>query len=485
MFNPAPRKGWQPHKRIELPLNLLFPGTALVHAGYKVKIVDQYADPDWAEKLNHALREKPLCFGVSSMTGPQIFRALDACKKVRNKYPDVPIIWGGIHASLLPQQTLENPFVDIVVIGEGEASLVELVRTLESGGELGGIKGIAYREKGKCRVNEERPFIDMNQLPTLDYELVNIDLYRRKIFGSDHLTLNTSRGCLNRCGFCYESAINKRKWRAMEPRVVIEHIRKLVIDYGVRGFNFTDDNLFSNLNHAYSLLEEIVRSDVGIRIGRLEVRADAVARMNEDFLDLFVRAGVERVAIGVESGNQRILDLIDKGLNRDQILEASRKLKHYPITPLYMFMMGLPTETPEEIKDSVDLAQDLMKDNPRAMQSFNIYMPFPGTRIFQMTVESGYKAPEKLEDWAPLSYRHIHKHSPWISRETKRLIEALDFPLMFTGTGKFTNKKTHPIVRLMGKLYKPFAEYRTTHMDPRFPVETRIVKGLGLFGRED
>ena len=271
----------------------------------------------------------------------------------------------------------------------------------------------------------------------------------------------------------------------MKPQTVVEQMKRLIRDYNIRGFNFTDDNLFSNLNHAYDLLEEIVRSNMGIRIGRLEVRADSVARMDRDFLSLFERAGVERVAIGVESGNQRVLDLIDKGLNKEQVIEASKKLKSCTVTPLYMFMMGLPTETPDEIRDSVELARFLMKDNPRAMQSFNIYMPFPGTRMYRMAVDYGYQAPQRLEDWAPLSYRHIHKHSPWISKETKRLIGALDFPLMFTGTGKFTNKKTHPLVRIMGKMYKPIAEYRTTHMDPRFPIETKVVKALGLFGRED
>ena len=484
LFNPAPRKGWQAYRRVELPLNLLFPATALVRAGYKVKLIDQFADPDWEKKFREALREKPVCFGVSSMTGPQIIRALEACKRFRELYQDVPIVWGGVHASILPEQTLENPLVDIVVIGEGEATLPDLVRTLESGGNLAEVKGIAYHEDGIYKENESRPFIDLDKFPPLDYDLVDINLYRRKIFGSDHVSFNSSRGCLNRCKFCYDSAIHKRKWRAMQPKNVVEQLKRLIRDYGIRGFLFPDDNLFTNMNHAYNLLEEIVRAELNIKIGKLQIRADTITRMNSDFFSLLVKAGVERIPIGVESGNQRILDLVNKDLIPDQVLEASQKIAGYPFTPLYMFMMGLPTETPSEIGDSIKFSRRLLAENPRAVKSFNIYVPYPGTQLFEMTVAMGHKPPCRLEDWAPLNYRGVHGDAAWISPETKRLVTALDLPLMFMGKGHFY-KQTNSLVKTLSKLYKPVAEYRINNMDPRFPIETKVVKALGLFGRED
>jgi len=484
LFNPAPRRGWQPHRRVELPLNLLFPATALLREGYRVRIVDQYGDPGWEEKFEEALRENPICFGVSSMTGPQIIRALSACKRFRGEHPGVPIVWGGIHASILPEQTLENHYVDIVVIGEGEATLPELVRTIESGGSLADVQGIAYTENGEYRRNEDRPFIDLDQHPPLAYDLIDIDLYRRKIFGSDHVSFNSSRGCLNRCKFCYDSVVHKRKWRAMQPDTIIDRMERIVRDHGIHGFNFTDDNMFVNMNHAYCLFERIARSDLGLRIGKLHIRADTIARMDKDFLELLIKAGVERLTIGVESGNQRILDLIDKGLTPEKVLESSKKLTGYPVTPVYLFMMGLPTETPDELRDSVELARRLLRENPRASKSFNIYTPYPGTQLYSLAKEMGLREPVRLEDWSPLNYRHVDRESPWISKETKRLVEALDFPLMFMGKGHFY-KKTNPVVKGLARLYHPVAEYRTSRMDPRFPIETRIVKGLGLFGRED
>lgn len=484
LFNPAPRKGFQAHKRVELPLNLLCPATPLVHAGFRVKIIDQFADPHWAKKLHDALLEKPVCFGVSSMTGPQIIRALEACRSLKKLHPDVPTVWGGIHASILPEQTLKNPYVDIVIIGEGEDTLLELAKTLANGHSLSKVAGIAYSENGQIHFTESRPFVDLDAQPPLAYDLININLYRRRIFGSDHVSFNSSRGCSYRCGFCYDSVVHKRKWRAMQPETVVERLKRLIRDYDIRGFNFTDDNLFINMDHAYRVLEQIVRHDLKIKIGKLHIRIDSILKMNDDFFKLLVRAGVERFTIGVESGSPRILDLINKKLTVEDVLEASRKLIDYPITPLYLFMMGLPGETPEEFGQSIRLSELLLHENPKAAKSFNIYTPYPGTDLYRVAIEHGMKEPARLEDWAPLNYRHIPKNSPWIIPETKKLISGLDFPLLFLGTN-FRFKKMHPVVKVLAKLYNPIAQYRVEHLDARFPVETRAVKSLGLFGRED
>lgn len=484
LFNPAPRSGWQPHRRVELPLNLLYPATPLVHAGYTVSIIDQFADPDWKIKFVDALKERPLCFCVSSMTGPQIMHALKVCKLVKARYPDVPIIWGGIHASILPEQTVKHSCVDIVVVGEGEATLLELVKTLEQGGPLHHVTGIAYVNDGQYYFTGYRPFVDLNEQPPLAYHLINVDLYRRRIFGSDHVSVNSSRGCAHSCGFCYESVVHKRKWRTMQPKLVVERLKLLIDDYGIHGFNFTDSNMFVNMNHAYSVMEEIVRADLNIRIGKLHIRIDSILKMEKKYFNLLIRAGVERITIGVESGNQRILDLINKNLTVDKVIDASRKVADYSIVPVYLFMMGLPSETPEELGQSIRLAKQILHENRRASTSFNIYMPYPGTDLYNIALQHGLEEPNQLEGWAPLNYRYIPLKTPWISNETRKLLVGLDLPLMFMGKGH-AYKKTNPIVRGLSNLYSPLARYRTENCDARFPLETKIVKLLGLFGRHD
>ncbi len=484
LFNPAPRKGFQAHRRVELPLNLLHTATPLVHAGYRVKVIDQFADPGWEPKLREALSEKPVCFGVSCMTGPQIIRALEACRNLKKLYPDVPTVWGGVHPSILPEQTLESPLVDFVVAGEGEETLRELAGALANGDSPREVAGIGYHENGEYIYTGNRPFVDLDAQPPLAYDLIDIHLYRRKIFGSDHVSFNSSRGCSFRCGFCYDSVVHKRVWRAMQPETVVSRLERVIRDHDIRGFNFTDDNLFIHLSHAYKLMEQIVRKDLRIKIGKLHIRIDSILKMDDDFFRLLARAGVERFTIGVESGSQRVLDLINKNLTVERVLEASRKLIGTSILPHYLFMMGLPTETPEELGQSIRLSEQLLRENPRAAKSFNIYMPYPGTELYRFAIELGLEAPQRLEDWSPLNYRYVPKKSPWIVPGTKKLLAGLDFPLMFMGTN-FTYKKTHPIVRGLARLYYPLARYRVEHLNAHFPIETMVVKRLGLFGRQD
>lgn len=487
LFNPAPRSGVQAHRRVELPLSLLCPATRLVRAGHEVVIVDQFADPHWERKLAHALDERPVCFGVTCMTGPQILYALDACRYAKERHPGLPVVWGGVHASLMPHQTLAHPLIDVVVIGEGEATFFELVHALAEGRPLDGVAGIAFRgANGRVHVTPPRPFVDLDAEPPLAYELVDLDLYRRRLFGVDHLSFNSSRGCTFRCSFCWDPVMHKRTWRAMRPETVLEHLRKIVREHGIRGFLFTDDHFFIDLKRARAILEKIVAADLGVTIGKLQIRADTICRMQPDFLELLVRAGVTRLTIGVESGSQRILDLIKKDVTVEEVIEANRRLAPHPIVPLYLFMMGLPTETPDDLRASLTLAERLIEENPKAAKTFNIYTPYPGTELYGVARELGLREPDELEGWARFNFRNIPDEAAWMPPETKRLIENLDFPLMFLGQN-FVNpyRKTNPVVVALGRLYAPIARYRVRHMEARLPIESMVVKRLGLFARQD
>lgn len=487
LFNPAPRTGWQAQRRIELPLSLLSPATPLDREGYRVKIIDEYVNPHWKQELLESVTPETICFGVTSMTGPQILHALAACRVVRERWPELPIVWGGVHGSLRPEQTAQHPLVDIVVIGEGEETFPELVKTLAAKRSIADVAGICYQEGTQTRRTASRPFVDLNAAAPLSYRLIDINNYRRRLFGIDHVSFNSSRGCTFRCSFCWDPVFHQRKWRAMQPETVLDHLKRVIRDYDIRGFLFTDDHFFIDMKRAYGILEAIVRADLNISISKLQIRADTICRMDKDFLDLLVRAGVKRLTVGVESGSQRILDLIKKDVTVEQVIEANHKLKDLPIVPIYLFMMGLPSETTDELAQSIKLAIRLTTENPHAAKTFNIYTPFPATELYNVALEYGLEEPDRLEDWARFNFRNVHRQTAWLSDETRKLIEGLDFPLMFLGKAHFVNpyKQTNPLVVALARMYYPLALYRVRNMEARLPLETKVVKALGLFGRQD
>ncbi len=281
--------------------------------------------------------------------------------------------------------------------------------------------------------------------------------------------------------------MHKRKWRAMSPETVLDHLSRIIRDYGIRGFLFTDDHFFIDMERAHLILEGIARADLKISISKLQIRADTICRLDKEFLQLMVRAGVKRFSIGTESGSQRILNLIKKDCSVEEIVEANRKLIPYPIVPVFLFMMGLPTETPDEFAQSIRLAMQLMDENPNAVKTFNIYTPYPGTELYRLAIQLGLKEPQRLEDWARFNFRNIPSESVWIEPKMRKLITGLDLPLMFIGKGHFVTpyKKTNPLVVALARLYYPVARYRVKHLNARIPIETKVVKGLRLFGRQD
>jgi len=487
LFQPLPSRGWFEYRVSMLPLGLLCCAAALEQFGYRVSIINQSVDPQWKKRLLSDLEKKPICFGITCMTGPQIRHALTVCNLVRDRYPHIPIIWGGVHASLLPEQTLENSLVDIVVVGEGEDTLPELVEAIRTKSPLKEVKGIAFKQDAQYVFTGLRPFVNLDAQPPLALHLVNVNRYREHMLGRNHIHLHCSRGCTLDCAFCWDPIFHKRQFRKMNSSNVLEMIHRIVREYGIRGFLFHDDNFFLDLAWAHSVLEGIVQSDLDLSLGKLFIRADTLYKMDNDFLRLLVRAGVKRLVMGVESGSQRINNLLKKHLTLEQVTEANRKLISYPIKPAYMFMMGIPTETPEEVAQSIHFADQLIKENPKATRSFNLYMPYPGTELFKIAVQHGLREPKTLSEWAEFNYHKVFKESPCILPKTERLVELLNFALMCSkhdnAFGGFRRQDAGSV--LFTKLYTPLAQYRVRNMDVRFPFEVTLIRALRFFLRRE
>jgi len=397
------------------PLSLLPLAGTLKDAGHKVEIFDA---------RRHNYRElnlkNTLCVGLTVITGSQIMHALEISKYIKNTAPTIKIIWGGIHPSLLPKQTAENKFIDIVVKGEGELILLEIVETLKKGKSLKKIKGIVYKEKEKTIENPDRPFMNFDDAAFHPYELLkDIKTYDRNI---PHI--QSSRGCPHDCGFCYNLNFNKSSYRYKTPKRFINEIKHVIKTFGVKRIQFDEDNFFVNKERAKKICEEIIKEKLDIKWSS-SCRLDYFSEFNSDFLELLKKSGCVSLAFGGESGSQKILDYIKKGITVKQIINGVKKAKKVGIRPHVSFMCGFPTETKNDVNKTLDVIAELKKNDKHFVaESIFMFTPYPKTFLFDEVIKYGFKGPQSLEEWGHCYFGNFTQ-TPWLDKNYKKWLKSV------------------------------------------------------------
>jgi len=455
-----------------IPLSLITVATNLVE-DYKVKIVDQRTDPTWRATLKFYIgKYKPLAVGTTAMLGPQIAHALEALAIVKSTNPNIPTIWGGPQGGIMPQITINHPLIDYVIQGDGEQSLKLLVDQLSVQGStfaLDDIPGLFYKDQKRYTPWE---LIDINKEPDPPWHLVGIKKYLPTRFGKPTGDFETSRGCVFGCKFCYNPYLHKRKWRALSPIIAKERILKLNKLYEMESFWFIDDEFFVDLDRAYEIIEFMLSHKFTWSVQGTTVAN--VLRMNDDFLSLLYKSGCRQLNIGVESGAPRILRLIGKKVNPEDVIHINLLLKHHNIIPSYYFVVGFPTETLEDIKHTVNLITILLKDNPQAkIMNIGCFTPYPSSEIMKLCETLGYKQPEKLKDYINYGVETIN--TPWVldSPPLYKIIKSINF-LNYFLDNKINDLEIPGYMRIPAKLYTPLARWRFNNKNFSIPIDINI-----------
>lgn len=431
-----PKTGMDFGSTVAPPHSLLAIAAPLHKEGYKVRIIDQRVDKDWNNKLIEALNERPVCAGISAMTGTQLYFALEIAKTIRkNSDGGIPIIWGGPHPSILPEQTLKNEYVDIVCVGEGDITFTEIVKAIGEGKSLNGIKGVGFKDEGGIVINPASSLIDIEELLPIPWELIDVNSYiHRDMYLKRSRILDigqTSRGCPFNCGFCCSASLRMRKWRAMSVekslRVIIEPIKRFNLD----GVWIRDDEFYIDRQRANKICEHFIKENLNIRWYTSGTRVDVFNKASDEQTSLLKKSGAYVLKFGAESGTNRILELANKGITVEETLKANFKTKKHDIIPAFALMIGFPTETFEEINNTVDLIFKLKKDNPRAQfETVAIYTALPGTPMYELALKHGLKPPEKLEEWINWNFDEYDfdgRRIPWFNYKDRRRIGNISY----------------------------------------------------------
>jgi radical SAM superfamily enzyme YgiQ (UPF0313 family) len=385
-------------------------GATLKRRGFDVAVLDLGIEDEPYKVLDRALEElKPQVVGFTSTT-PLYFEAKEISKIVRKKLGrETRIIYGGPHATALPDDSLRDTEVDVVVTSEGEETMAELME----GQPLADTKGIYYKDNGQIKSTPPRPPIkDIDTLPFPALELYDLKRYRCPKFlskGTPTVNMETSRGCPCACTFCNKN-ISGRPFRKKSPDRVVEEI-KYTLRLGAGEIRIIDDQFATDLERAKLICEKILQA--GIKFPWNLGNGVRVDRVDEEFLTLAKRAGCYQVGIGFESGDQASLDSIRKGIKLEESIRCMELIKKVGLESVGFFMLGLPEDTEESLKKTIDFAIKLMPDYAKV----TITIPFPGTELFEEYEKKGLI---KSHDWTQYNLHRageIYKH-PNLSHET-------------------------------------------------------------------
>lgn len=409
----------------QAPLALMYIGGYAEKHGHTVKLLDHNFETDAKSIIDDF---KPDITGVTSLTGRMLIDGLNISNYIKSSFPQSKIIWGGIHSSVLPENTLAEKSIDIVVIGEGEETFIEVVNAIENNQDLSTIQGIGYKDDGKIIINERRPMIkDLDSTPLISWHLINAKKYLQ------HETLIiTSRGCPHRCAFCYNEQFNFRTWRGMSAERVKKEIEHAQEFYRVKRFRFDDDNFCVNKKRFHAILDFLPKEIPLYFESRVEYIDDEFCRHVAEFKDAFV-------FLGLESGDNDDLERMQKDLTVDKIYHGYELINKYKIKTSGSFVIGSPGQTKVQIKKTLDMIDQIKPTRP----SCCIFVPLPGSIFTQQLINEGKLDNIKtMQDWAKFTnpeFSSFNQFSELTHKEINKIYSKYwwKFVWAFARSGRF------------------------------------------------
>ncbi|MDR1992227.1 MAG: B12-binding domain-containing radical SAM protein [Nitrososphaerota archaeon] len=393
-----------------LPIGLMYIASVLQKAGYQVEILDAFfmgeafkhtgetatVGLSFTQIRKEIQTRKPDIVGIAGPFTSQIGNAIKTSQVVKEADPTILTVVGGPHVSLVPKEFLKETLtVDIVVCGEGESAMREIVHCYEHKKSFGEIKGIAYRQNDNVIVTPLRPFIaNLDELPYPAYDLVDMEQYLNphligyRSFQNRAISMVTSRGCMFNCCFCAVHLHMGKSFRAHSTDYVLTHIQYVVDKYGVKNIFFEDDNLTFDLKRFEAICEGLIERKIPIGWETPNgVRADC---LNLALLKKMKRSGAKSIFVGVESGDQKILDnVICKSLDLNRVIEFAKNAKAIGLKTGAFYIIGFPGETKANMQRTVDFALELKQKYDVGMHLF-IATPSFGTRLYEDCQAKGY-----------------------------------------------------------------------------------------------
>ncbi|HEY1336926.1 MAG TPA: radical SAM protein [Bryobacteraceae bacterium] len=413
-------------KNRRLPLSVLHLGAAL-EGREEYEIVDGNVDPDPWGTIDALAQTKPIeLLAVSVMPGPQLQSAVPVCRAFREKYPRVPIVWGGYSPSPYTEAALNAKYVDFVVKGQGEETLLELIEALRGGRDFAAIHGLSFKDQFGLHVHtRSRPLKAPDEFPWPPYHRLDPSKYIARTFlGSRTAVHQASIGCPFRCNFCGVVPVYDRE-KMESPERTAAILNHLQARYGVNAVQFYDNNFFLREDHARELAGRLAPMNLH---WWCEARVDIVLGYSDDTLRKLRRAGCVMIFFGVESGSDAALRAMRKQLTVEESVALAARIRQFGIVPEYSMIFGNPEDAERDVAENIAFVRRIKKVNPDVEIVVQTYVPTPQQAGAYGGVHMPFPAtPDEwiTDRWYKLLIR-TDPQLPWLPPNVKRRIRDFE-----------------------------------------------------------
>jgi len=375
------------------PLALCYCAAVLQRSDFKdVVVLDAEVEQfTYSKMIDHVVALKPDLLVIQDTT-PTIKSDINISNECKQTLPNLKTVFIGLHSTVCPDEVL-NGGVDYVVRNEPEYTLLELVKTLKSGGaDLGSVTGLSYMHSTSPMHNAQRQVVtELDELPLPARDLIRNNLYINPVTEKPFTLIKTSRGCPFKCIYCTAQPYYGDQWRSRSVKSVINEIKGVIHTYGITDFLFHSDTFNLKKSFVLDLCKRIQEEKLDIT-WMSNCRVDL---FDEEIASAMKDAGAYMISFGIESGVQDLLDRMQKGIILDQARSAVSMCKKYGLQSISYFVFGLPGETEQTVEETIRFSIDLDAD----IAQFFIATPFPGTQFYAMAKKSGWLTSNNWSDY--------------------------------------------------------------------------------------
>lgn len=426
--------------------------------------------------------------GFTVMPGPQLRQAIPFAKTIKEKFPQLNMVWGGYFAANQHKAVLESGFVDYVINGPGDYAFPQLLNALENGTSVHNIENLIFMENGVIVKTRKAELVDYDQLNPLPYDKLNqlysIEKYLGKTYlGQKTLAYHSSFGCPFTCSFCAVVPIYEARWKGKSAQGIYKDVKFIKDKWGADAIEFHDNNFFVSEKRVVEFCQ-LIKDEGMIWWG--EGRIDTINKYKDESLALMREAGCKMIFFGAETGNDEVLKKMDKGGTQtgEQIAAFAARMKKFDIIPEYSFVLGTPADTPEQVMKQIDEDINFIKRikdiNPDTEIIIYVYSPVPteGSEMYKKVLDSGFRFPQKLEDWLGNDWENfdLRKNplTPWLTPEMIDKIKNFETVL----NAYYPTVSDIRLKSYQRKVIKTISQFRYRNSLYNYPLELKVLQKL-------